>query len=181
MNPRYKTGVILFGVVLPLLAVIIVGGLMQSQKKRIDKEYAERARIYKQQKNTEMQTRAIAAQLQSYQKRDRQWDQVLEDSNVGTVTGILKEVSDNFAGSKTFKQDNFAFVNKETGIGAASKQPSLSFTLAFSGTFSALQESLLTLESRMPNLSLNSLELSPQSNGPLLEAKLSYSAWTKSS
>lgn len=179
MNSRYKIGVIAFGVVLPLLAVLVLVGVMISQKKRIDKEYAARQLIYTQNKNTEMQTKAIAAQLKSYQERSNQWDKLLDDSNVGTVTGILKEVSDTFAGSKTFKQDNFAFVNQKTGIGAASQQPSLSFTLAFSGTFSALQESLLNLETRMPNLNLNSLELAPQTNGSLLEAKLSYSAWTQ--
>lgn len=179
MNPRYKFGIIGLGVVLPLLGILIAVGVMFSQKKRIDKEYAERKTIYTQNKNTEMQTAAIARQLKSYEAKSGQWDVLLEESSLGTVTGILKEVSQAFEGSNSFKQDNFSFVNKETGIGAVSEQPSLSFTLAFSGTFSALQESLLTLESKMPNLSLNSLELSPQTNGPLLEAKLSYSAWTK--
>jgi hypothetical protein len=179
MNPRYKIGVIVFGLFLPLLGVFALVGILLSQKNRINEEYEKREQTYNRNENSRKQTLAMSAQLKTYRDREEQWDVLLANSDVGKVTAILGEIQTGFAGTNSFKQDNFAFVGNKTGPAASSAQPSISFDLALSGTFQSLQESLLSLESRLPNLTLNSMALSPQQNGNLLEAKLSYSAWTE--
>lgn len=177
MNPRFKIGIILFGVLLPLLVVGVIFGVISSQKKRIATEYAARKSSFQAQKRKEMFAKELDVKLSSYDDRKQSWEVLLKNSDIGTVTGLLKEISAEYAGKETFKRNDFNFVNKETGIGAASQQPSVSFTVSLSGTYQTIQQSLLSLESKMPNLSLNSMTLIPEPGSALLEAELSYSAW----
>ncbi|GHC40733.1 hypothetical protein [Roseibacillus persicicus] len=177
MNPRYKTGIILFGAVAPCLILLIIFGVLASQKARISEEYTKRKGVYTNNERSERTAKGIKAQLSVYKEREGHWDSLLKNSDVGSVTGLLKEISSSYSAGEKFRQNDFKFVNRETGIGAASQQPSVTYNISLSGTYQALQESILSLESQMPNLSLNSLDLKPQKEGQLLEAELSYSAW----
>ncbi len=177
MNPRYKLGILAFGVIGPLLVLAVILGILASQKAKITKEFETRKAIHLANQRSQMQAKGIQAQLVEYEERQKHWDALLKQSDVGSVTGILKEISSEYAGTETFKQNDFKFVNRETGIGAVSQQPSVSFNVSLSGTFQALQQSLLSLESQLPNLSLNAIKLEPRKGGQLLEAELTYSAW----
>lgn len=177
MNPRYKTGIILFGAAAPSLVLLVLFGVLVSQKSRINREYIQRKAVYTANVRSEQTAKGVKAQLATYKEKERHWDSLLKKSDVGSVTGLLKEISSAYSAGEKFRQNDFKFVNRETGIGAASKQPSVTYNISLSGTYQALQESILSLESQMPNLSLNSLDLKPQKEGQLLEAELSYSAW----
>ena len=177
MNPRFKIGIILFGAVLPLLVIGLVWLAISSQKKKIEVEHATRKASYLAQQRQEEVAKGLQVKLSRYDDRKKSWDVLLRNSDIGTVTGLLKEISAEYSGTETFKRNDFNFVNKENGIGAASQQPSVSFTVSLSGTYKAIQQSLLSLESRMPNLSLNSMKIAPEPGSSLLEAELSYSAW----
>lgn len=177
MNPRYKTGILFFGAVAPVLVIFLIFGMLFAQKSRVGKEYKKREAITIANTRAENAAKGVRAQLVTYQKRQTQWDNLLRRSDAGSVTGLLKEISSKYSSGEKFRQNDFKFVNSETGIGAASGQPSVTYNISLSGTFQALQESLLALESKMPNLSLNKIDIVPQKNGQLLQAEISYSAW----
>lgn len=177
MNPRYKSGILVFGAIAPLFVIVVIFGVLFSQKAKIGKEYKKREAIYVANKRAEKTAAGVKTQLDTYQKRKVHWDNLLKRSDVGSVTALLKEISAQYNGTEKFRQNDFKYVNREVGIGAASKQPSVTYNISLSGTYQALQESLLALESKMPNLSLNSIDIEPQKNGQLLEAELTYSAW----
>ena len=177
MNPRYKNGILLFGAVLPALIVLLVFGVLFSQKSRVNKEYDKRKAVLSNNILAERQAVVLKAQLALYDARKSSWDNLLKSSDVGAVTSLLKSITTEYSVGDRFKQDAFNSTDREIGIGAVSAQPSVTYNIALSGTYKTLQESMLTLESTMPNLSLNSMDLVPQKEGQLLEAKLSYSAW----
>lgn len=179
MNPRFKIGVILLGVFLPLLVVGLLFGFISSRKKKVETEYISRKANLKAQQIQKKTDENLKVRLSRFDEYKGSWEVVLQNSDIGKVTSLLKEISQEYRGTQTFKQNNFNFVNKETGIGAMSSQPSVSFTVSLSGTFQSIQQCLLSLESRMPNLSLNSMKLEPDQNSSLLTAELSYSAWKK--
>ena len=116
-------------------------------------------------------------QLSRYEDKKKGWDTLLKTSDVGSVSALLKKISARHGGGDKFEQKEFAFVDRATGIGASSQQNSVTYNISMTGTYQALQQSLLSLESRLPNLSLNSIDLKPQNGGQLLEAEISYSAW----
>lgn len=177
MNPRYQTGVLLFGLILPLLVIVFIFGVAVFQKSKLTREFEERKAIYLANQRSDQAAKSLQAQLEGYRAKEVHWSNLLKKSDVGSVTTLLKEISSEYKGGEKFRQKDFKFVNRETGIGASSAQPSITYNISLSGTFQALQESLLSLESQMPNLSLNSIKLQPQADRQLLEAELSYSAW----
>jgi hypothetical protein len=177
MNPRYKSGILALGAIAPVCVILVIFGVLAAQKSRVTKEFTKREGIYLSNQRAEKTATGVKAQLATYQKRKASWDNLLKRSDVGSVTGLLKEISTQYNGSDKFRQNAFKAFNRETGIGAASQQPSVTYNISLSGTYQALQESLFSLESQMPNLNLNSIELKPQQNGQLLEAEINYSAW----
>ena len=179
MNSLYKIGVILFGVLLPLLVIGLIMGVVSSRKQKMAQEYEVRKKRLFANKMQEKAVKQLETTVSQYDDRKGSWEVLLENSDIGSVTGLLKKISSEYKGSETFKQDGFNYVNQKNGIGTLSLQPSVSFNVSMSGTFQAIQQSLLSLESEMPNLSLNKMKLSPSSSSSLLEAELSYSAWTR--
>ena len=177
MNPRYKSGILVLGAIAPMLVLIALFGFMTSKKNSIAKEYETRLQVQKTNLQAEQKATGVKMQLSRYEQKKKSWDTLLKTSDVGSVTSLLKQISAKHGGGDKFRQKEFSYVDRATGIGAASQQNSITYNIAMTGTYQALQESLLTLESQLPNLSLNTIDLKPQKGGQLLEAEISYSAW----
>ena len=167
MNPRYKNGILLFGAFVPLLLLAVGFGFLASKNKNVKVEADKRQSVYRNNIRAEKTAEGVKVQLKAYEEKEKHWTRLLKNSDVGSVTSLLKEISTMHSSGEKFRQNDFNFVNRETGIGAASRQPSVTYNISLSGTFEALQDSLLQLESQMPNLNLNSLEMKPQSSGTL--------------
>ncbi|MEM9079757.1 MAG: hypothetical protein AAGC74_03590 [Verrucomicrobiota bacterium] len=176
MNSKFRNGVILLGVLLPSIVVIGAILLIVSQSQKISKEFVVRERNYQQFQREEQNVKSLRQQIAAYSERKNGWKALLGTSDVGSVTGLLREIAEGRS-SQEFRQTDFNFVNRQTGIGAASDHRSMSFNLSIDGTYRVLQESLLTLESRMPHLNLNNMKLSPRNDGSSLQLELSYSIW----
>ncbi|MEC9055846.1 MAG: hypothetical protein VX633_11100, partial [Verrucomicrobiota bacterium] len=78
-----------------------------------------------------------------------------------------------------FQQTAFRPTSTAGGIGGASKQPSMQLNFTFRGTFRALQTAFLELETRMPQLQVDSIKLSRASNQNVLNANVVYTTWQK--
>ena len=177
MNPRYKNGILVLGALAPVLVLILIFGFLAAKKSSVAEEYETRVKTQKANVLAEQMAAGVKMKLSRYESKTKLWDTLLKTSDVGSVTGLLKQISAKQGGGDKFRQKEFAYVDRATGIGSASKQNSVTYNIAMTGTYRALQESLLSLESQLPNLSLNSISLQPQQDGPLLEAEISYSAW----
>lgn len=104
------------------------------------------------------------------------WQDLLSGDGYNKVNEQLRK------SVKTYDQTNTLLItesnrssNSNNGVDA--KQSSADFALQ--GTFTELQLALTDLESRMPNLMLNRVSISPQSNSKLLDLKLNYTIWNK--
>lgn len=174
MNPRFKTGILLFGLILPLVIVGIVIGVISSKKNSISRQYLIRQKNNQVQKQQEMANEQLKIKLSRFDGRKENWEVLLRSTDIGTVSDLLNSETRRIQG---MNQNNFSFVKQPVGIGALSQQNSVTFNVSLSGTFSSIQQCLLSLESKMPNLNLNSMMLTPEKDSQLLQAELSYSAW----
>jgi len=178
MKSKFRIGIVLFGLILPLLGVSVFSAVLLKQKAKLEKTFAERKAKNTQNSQLQKKAKLLKSQLAAYDGKDERWRQLVSDSDVSSLNKALKEISNSFADRRTFNQTNFQFDNNDQGIGAASSQPSFSFSMSLNGTYSSIQGGLLALESRMPHLSLNTMNLSKQDDSQLLNAKLTYSAWS---
>ena len=179
MKSKFRIGIIVFGLILPFLGISVVVSVLFSQKGKLERNFAERKAKNAQNAQLLKMAQVTKQQLDSYEGKDELWRKLVDESDVGSLNKTLKEISSSFEDRRTFNQTDFEFDNNDKGIGAASAQPSFSFSMTLNGTYSSIQSGLLALESRMPHLSLNTMNLVPQDDSQLLEAQLTYSAWSR--
>jgi hypothetical protein len=96
------------------------------------------------------------------------------------VTTNLRLIGDELP-SKEFQRTAFERLGNSSGIGQATAQKSTGIRFNLRGTYRAVQEALLELETRMPNLQLQSLAITPNepSETSLLNFQVIYTVWEK--
>ncbi|MFP6865468.1 MAG: hypothetical protein VCA35_05960 [Roseibacillus sp.] len=179
MNPHYKEPVIIFGLVAPLLLIVLVFALGFHFRGKFEKTYEARLRKYEDYKSVEAQREALEKKIRTQEPHMNRWMRLFEKPTATAVNGFFSEYQKRQDGKK-FQQTKFRRTSSSGGIGGASSQPSIQLQLAFRGTFRALQNAFLELETRMPQLQLDSIKLSiAQPNQDTLNADLIYTAWQK--
>lgn len=176
MNPFYKESIIFFGVVIPVLIVVGAFALVLHYKGELEQSYAVKRSAYVEIQKIEKQRRALETTVGQQDPHMQRWMALFEKPTASAVNGFLTEVQKKFAG-EDFQQIAFRRGNSSGGIGGASAQPSIQIQLGFRGTYSALQNAFVELESSMPQLQLDSIKVTPNVNNRVLNADLVYTAW----
>ena len=174
----YKQSIILFGIVLPLLFIAAVVGAAVYFRGNVAQSFAERTDQY----NTKERNRIGAVQLETQIIRQRadmaEWQKTLGKPTFSLVTTNIREIAETLP-PKEFQQTFLEELPQAVGFGGVSAQKSSGIKLSFRGTFRTVQRALLELETRMPNLQLQELSISPVANpdSSLLTFDMTYSAW----
>ena len=107
------------------------------------------------------------------------WMALFQKATGSNVKGFFSEFQQQSDGQE-FPLTAFRRTSASGGIGGASSQPSIQIQLAFRGTYRALQNAFLELETRMPHLQLDSIKMSVSNqNSKVLNADMIYTAWQK--
>lgn len=180
MSPHYKDPIVVFGLVLPLVLVLVTLGLGFHFKSKFESTYKERLAKHEDYKRGEVERQALDAKVRSQEPHMNRWMALFDrpaDSKVNDFVGEFQKQFD----STQFQHTGFTRSNTATGgIGGASAQSSVQLQLGFRGTYRALQNAFLELETRMPHLQLDSIKLSVSNpDRRLLTAKVTYTAWQK--
>lgn len=179
MNPHYKDPVIIFGLVAPVLLVVLALGLGMHFRGKFEKTYQARKNQFEDFKSVEAQREALEKRINAQEPHMNRWMALFEKPTATAVNGFFSEYQKKHGGEQ-IQQTAFRRTTTTGGIGGASAQPSIQLQLGFRGTFRALQNAFLELETRMPQLQLDSLKLSvAQPDNRVLNMDLIYTAWQK--
>jgi len=178
MNPFYKKPVIAFGLVAPLLVIVVLLGIGLNYKAGLEKTYADRKSGYSDYQRTQMVREGLEETVRIQEPIMHKWMSLFETATASRVNEILGEVQKRFPGEE-FQQTSFRRTNATSGIGGASAQPSVQLELKFRGTYRGLQNAFLDLETHMPQLQLDMLKIQQETNRNVLTADLTYTAWQK--
>lgn len=176
MNPYYKQSVLLLGGVLPLVLVVALLGVVFHYRGKLEETYKQRKNNYAKVLQKEEERKALEEKVNSQRPHLERWDSLLNTPSSTYANELIGAAQKRYKG-KEFALTSFRQSGNGGSIGVASKQDSVKLDLAFRGTFSALQNTFLELETKMPQLQLDELSLAP--NGNVLNAKVIYSAWEK--
>ena len=176
MNPYYKESVFFFGVIIPLLVVVSVFVIMLRYKGKLEDSYRLKKSAYVEIQKIEKQRLALESKVATQDPHMKRWMALFDKPTASSVNGFLTQVQKKFAGEE-FQQIAFRRGNSSGGIGGASAQPSIQIQLGFRGTYSALQNAFVELETSMPQLQLDSMKVTPNVNRKVLNADLVYTAW----
>ena len=175
----YRQTIILFGIVVPVVVAIAIGGAFYLLKSKMTESFTAKEENYR----TFEQCRIAGVEIEAQVTRQRQhlnrWNTALSQETASAVTTNLREIYSHLP-SKEIQQTSFERSNAGGGSGPMTAQKSSQIRIALRGTFRSLQRVFLELETRMPQLQLMELRLDPSTNQTsLLNCQITFTSWEK--
>ena len=178
MNEYYKQPVVVFGVVAPLLGLIVLLAVGFNYRSKFETTYTVRKEQYAEYKKITKQREALEGKIRDQDPHMKRWMALYEQSTSANVNTLLNNVQKRFSNNE-FQQTSFRQSGATGGIGGASKQPAVKLQLAFRGTYTGVQSALVEMETTMPHLQMDAMKLRQEANRGLLNAEVTYTAWQK--
>ncbi len=178
----YRQSIALFGIALPVLVTALLVGGAFFAKSKIQASYDTKVVAFKS--NTT--TRQAVASLEKQYAKERinlaQWTTQLKQEASIAVPATLQVVTANLPKNEIQQNVLVDRQANEGGFGAASAQNSSLINFSIRGTFRTVQRALLELETRMPQLQLQELKITPPTAGEAGQAgnlnfQATYTAW----
>ena len=172
----YKQSIILFGIALPLLGLGVLIGALHFLKSEMTESFTVKTAQYKvfaQSRNAAVETESKISKRRPHLAR---WKEELSSETISAVRTHLKTIS-GIIPSKEFQETDSARLDSRTGFSSATTQKSSMIRLGFRGTYRSVQQGLLELEARMPQLQLQELKITPSAQSSLLNFQVTYTAW----
>lgn len=174
----YRQSIIVFGIVLPLLLFALAFGGLMFAKGKVAAEHEERVGKYRSHRKNTRETAALQDEIAGRRKLLEKWNEMLAIETSASVTAHLGRLEEKLPG-KEFQTTAQSRDPEGGTLAGNTPQASEQMKVAFRGTFRSVQLAFLELESRMPRLQLESLEVEPSDTPNLLEFSAAYTSWKK--
>lgn len=178
MNSYYKHSVAVFGLTLPLLAVAVVAGACLYGVSSIDQKFKKKHIVYNKAQIEEQKTTELQGRVAQNGNHLKDWQKVLSSETRGSFVEHWKVAEKKFTG-KEFTRAPHNWVNYSEGLGKGIDQPASQVEMNFSATYRAMQLALMEIESKLPQLQLDSLTMTPDNSGEKLNFKTKFTVWTQ--
>jgi len=174
----YRQSIIIFGIVLPvvLAAAIIGGGFLV--KSNMLESFENKRKTYASSEQGRLSVLDIEKKVKLQRDHLDRWSEQLSQETASAAATNLRKIYEHLP-SKEIQQTAFERPpSAGGGFGAVAAQKSSQLRIAFRGTFRTVQRVFLELETRMPRLQLQELQISPNtSQSTLLNFQVIYTAW----
>jgi hypothetical protein len=176
----YRQSIALFGIALPILGLVVLLGVCFLLKSKMTASFENKSRLFKSWETSRRQALEIETKIVNQRGYLNQWTALLAEESSSAVNSHLREIAETLP-SKEFQKAGFDRTAGGGGFGSAIAQNSSQIRLALRGTYRTLQRAFLELESRMPQLQLQELRITPnaaqENQTPLLNIQVVYTAW----
>ncbi len=173
----YQQTIILFGLVIPFLLAAVVFGVCFFLRGNVNETLAEKTQAYTQLQQSRQAARELELAVSTERENLERWSRQMSQETASTVTATLRAIEERLP-DREFTQTSFERPTAAAGFGSASAQRSSQIRLSFRGTYRSMQRAFLELETRMPQLQLQELRISPNTNQPSMHnIQVSYTAW----
>lgn len=173
----YRQSIVLFGIVLPLVITAVVVGLCALLKMNMVTSFENKQKTHKAYEMGRLAGLEIESQVTRQRPHVERWTAQLAQETASTATSTIRDICEHLP-SKEIQHTAFDRTDTKAGFGAVSGQDSSQIRIAFRGTFRTMERAFLELETRMPQLLLQDLQISPSTNqSSLLNFQVTYTAW----
>lgn len=175
---KYTQSILIFGLILPCgLLLLAVGGVVHARSKI---QFADRVKSQKFSEYSEASSKLqlIESELSSEGRRDQMayWEEQLGKDFIQSLTQNLNEITEEFDENQLVRTE-LSRPSSRSPIASTTENDYARFKLSFDGGFGPMQKTMAELEMRMPQLVLESLEVSTSSgNYPGSTPKLKFDA-----
>lgn len=177
MNNYYKQSVVAFGIVIPLILILVVIGVAFYFSSSIGSEYKKKKMAYDKERQAMQHTMALQGKVQSTADYVKEWDNLLATETRGTFLEHWKRAEEKFSGKELTKTSH-NWTNYSGGLGKGVGQPASQVNMSFSATYRAMQMAMLEMETKLPQMQLDSLTIKPDRNGETVNFNTTFTVWT---
>lgn len=180
---KYTQSILIFGLILPcgILLLALVG--VVHGRSKIQNTDKVRTESYEKYTEASSKLQLIESKLSSDGRRDQMtyWEEQLGKDFIESLTQNLNEITAEFDESQLLRTE-LSRPSSRSLLAASTENSHARFKLSFEGGFGPMQRTMAELEMRMPQLVLESLEVSPGSGNysgsvPRLKFEAVYLCW----
>lgn len=180
MKRFYINAVSFFGIILPLIGCLILIGVIFFIKNAQLGDFEHRKAAYAANQRTTAQALALKNNIGSKIEHLTTWHELFKQLEgnkakstlLGTLDSAIKESK-----TKTLRINSQGNSSSVRNFDQNVKGTTSSYDISLTGTYSEVQEALLKLERKLPNLFLNKMTVRPQAAGKFIEVNLTYTIW----
>ncbi|MCB1076831.1 MAG: hypothetical protein KDM64_03285 [Verrucomicrobiae bacterium] len=180
---RYRQSIIFFGGVIPFIILgVLLGSVLYGRSKlHATKEVKEAAFEKYQAAAGAVSYVEEELQIEGRAEQMAYWEDQLKGELVQSLTQNLNEIASQFTEDQLARTE-FGRPGTQSALAGGTKNPHSRFRLSFEGGFGPMQTLLAELETRMPQLTLEGLDISPISDADSkskgkLRFDVTYLAW----
>lgn len=176
----YRPAIVLFGIALPALVLGLLLGACYLLKSKMTASLNRNTQLFQTYETNRLKALELETQIVNQRPHLEHWTKLLAEESSSSINSQLRLIAENLP-SKEYQKGGFDRTSGAGGIGGANAQRSSQIRLVFRGTFRTMQRAFLDLESRLPQLQLQELRITPnptqQNPSPLLNFQVTYTAW----
>lgn len=177
MSDYYKQPIAVFGLIIPTVVLVILTVAVLFYTASVKEKYAIKKQKYELSQKAMRQVEMLRAQVDKNKVSLNAWDQLLQAETRGTFLEHWKNASRGFSGKELTKSSR-SWNNYSEGLGKGGLQPSSQVSMSFVGTYRAMQTALMRLETMLPTMQLDSMDIKLDGNGKGIDFSTTHTVWT---
>jgi hypothetical protein len=177
MNEYYKKSVAVFGMGIPLLLMVVIGGVALYMSSSVGADYEKKKKTYDTAQKTLRETMELQGKVKRNAEQLKAWDQLMATETRGSFLEHWKTAEKKFSGKELTKSSH-NWTNYSQGIGLGASQSASQVNMSFTATFRAMQLALMEMESQLPNMQLDSIKMTADSSGKAINFNTTFTVWT---
>jgi len=178
MNSYYKNAITVFGIILPLFCLVVLGGIALYIASAVKKEHTKKSVVYKTAQQEELKMTQMQGEVAQNDQYLKNWRENIDSETRGSFLEHWKEAENKFSG-KDLSRSPANWVNYSEGLGKGINQPASQVEMKFTGTYRAMQLALMEIETKLPQLQLDNFAMTPDYDAGKLNFSTTFTVWTK--
>jgi len=185
LNPHSKA-IAIFSIALPSIVILALFGAVMHGRGKLQQAYSEKEENFRTFQTAKTQVSELRAQLEKDNRRDKiiYWNSKLDRDFIQTLSATLNKILAKYDDS-VLKQTEMSKATAAAAIGSRTDQPHYTIQLSFEGGFKPMQMLMAELESEMPNLVIERMNIKPlpakrAGEVGMLQFDIVYMGWNKS-
>jgi hypothetical protein len=178
MSEYYRQPITVFGLMLPVVVMLILVTAVLTYTSSVKSQYTVKKKKFDTSQTAKRKLAALRNEVGEHRPKMVVWDEMLRKETRGTFLEHWKRSAEDFTGKELTKSSR-SWINYSEGLGKGVSQPSSQVVMSFIGTYRAMQLALMRLETTLPTMQLDSLDISENGNGQGVKFTTKYTVWTR--
>lgn len=177
---NYRKAILFHAYLLPIGGALLLAIILLVVPARFKASQEEKSLDYQALTTLNQQVNAIESRLKDTRDISKAWKESLDGEFVKSMNSLINGRLENLVGKQLEQESTGGRPDGGTGLSLQGAQPATRTKLQFRGGFEPMQETLLALESKLPQMQLESLGITEDENGDGLRFEMVYTVWEKS-